>query len=142
MTLRVRTMDANKDMTFGLGGANFLVDSPDAVAQIIGTKLLLWRGQWYVNLGAGVPFTQRILGYRNAPLSAAIINRAILSTPGVTGIENSGFSYDSTTRTLTVQADQIDTIFGGLRGVVAEQTLTPDWFTLDQSALDGGAPLE
>jgi len=70
MTLRVRALDpATGDYQIFRGVASeFLVDSPEAVRQKVQTRLLLFQGEWFADLGAGTPWLQQILGrHASAP---------------------------------------------------------------------------
>ena len=66
-------------MTFGQGGANFLVDSPAAVAQCVVTRLRLWEGEWYLALDEGTPYFQDVLGQYNPGLAAAVVQDRIVN---------------------------------------------------------------
>jgi hypothetical protein len=102
--MRVRAQDANGDYTFGHGSANFFINSPACVAQLIQTNLLLHQGEWFLNLLAGVPWETEVLGYGTASLYDVVIKTAILNTRGVTSIINYSSSFNPTTRKLTVTA--------------------------------------
>lgn len=39
-----------------------LVNSPEAVAQAIKTRFLLWYGQWFLDTTEGTPWIQSVLG--------------------------------------------------------------------------------
>ena len=59
--MRVRAMSLTGDFTFGQGSANFLVNTPEAVAQLAQTRLGLWTGQSFVDLTAGMPWSTEVL---------------------------------------------------------------------------------
>lgn len=109
--MRVRALDANDDMTFGAGAANFLVDSPEAVAQCVLTALKLWQGEWFLDTTAGVPWNTEVLGAGTQSLYDNAIRNAIRSVQGVIGIAKYTSSFDTATRALTVSAT-IDTPYG------------------------------
>jgi len=112
MTLRVRQLSATGDMAFGQGSSNFLINSSATIAQIIGTRLRLWSGEWFLNLKAGVPYLQQILGKPNSVATAEMVLRAqILACPGVSSIQLFSASYDANTRTITINATGVQTIF-------------------------------
>lgn len=121
--MRYRALDANRDMTFGQGVANFLVNSPQAVAQAVLTKLLLLAGEWFLDVNAGTPYSTQVLG--RVPVrgssAAAIRDRVfrerILGTPGVASIVGYGSQYDPVSRDVSVQVT-INTIYG-VTGVLA-----------------------
>jgi hypothetical protein len=62
-----RRLDENHDMSFGRGKQDFLEDSvgnPEAIAQAIKTRLLLFLGEWWMDLYDGLPLWEQILGQR------------------------------------------------------------------------------
>lgn len=87
MTFRVRALDPNGDYSFGLGRSQFLVDSPDAVAQSIRTRLDLKTGDWFLDLDEDTPYSTKILGEGTRELYDQAIRERILSTPGVLQID-------------------------------------------------------
>jgi hypothetical protein len=100
--MRIRQMDANGDMTFGQSSANFLVNTPAAVAQACTTRLGLWTKEWFLDLTAGTPYMTDVLGTGTQALYDAAIQERILGTPGMIGLEAYSSSFDGTTRQLTV----------------------------------------
>lgn len=107
--MRYRALDANGDMTFGHGSANFTVNTPATVAQAISTRLKLDEGEWFLDVTEGLPLNQ-ILGFTRRTRDIAIRTR-ILQTQGVTGIVSYGSQLDSRTRAFTVEAT-VNTIYG------------------------------
>jgi hypothetical protein len=104
-------MSVTGDMTFGQSGANFLVNSAGAVAQLVLTRLRLWTAQWYLDLTDGTPWSTQVLGTGTASLYNAAIRNRILATPGVTGIPSYSATVDPTTRVLTLANTTIQTQF-------------------------------
>lgn len=102
--MRYRTLDANGDYTFGVGGSNFLVDSPDAVAQAIQTRLKLITGEWFLDQTAGTPYYTDILGAGTESTRDIAVQTVILETQGVTGIVDYASYLDPSTRQFTVAA--------------------------------------
>lgn len=107
--MRYRQLDANRDMTFGLGGLNFLTNTPATVAQAILTRLLLITGEWFLDVTEGTDYGGAIVGNHSQAEADAEIRRRILGTQGVTAL----VSYSSTlaNRKLTVAA-LVDTVYG------------------------------
>ena len=60
--MRYRREDDDGDYTFGQGDDTWLVNSPEAVAQAIKTRFLLWYGEWFLDTTAGTPWIQSVLG--------------------------------------------------------------------------------
>ena len=108
--MKYRKLDANGDYTIGTG-ADFLVNSPEAVAQAISTRLKLWQGEWFIDVTDGTPWNQEILGKRNGRNPDAAIRQRILGTQGVTSIESYSSQFDGDTRGLFVTAT-VNTQYG------------------------------
>lgn len=128
--MRYRALDANGDMTFGGSQANFLIDSPQAVAQAVQTSLKLWYGEWYLDQTAGVPYLESVLGFNSQATADSAIKTAILgvtatisstnvpsgTSPGqvvqaVNTIDNYSSSINTETRAYTVSCT-LNTIYG------------------------------
>lgn len=84
--MRYRKLDAGGDMVFGFGQQCFLIDSAEAVAQLISTRLKLATGEWFLDLSEGTPFSTQILGRVPQSIADAAIKARVLGTQGVTGI--------------------------------------------------------
>jgi len=108
--MRYRKLDANGDYT--LGSNAFLVNSPDAVAQAIKTRLALWLGEWFVDVTDGTPWNQKVLGKRLPGRNPdAAIKQRILGTQGVTEITGYSSTFDGNSRTLSIAAT-VNTTYG------------------------------
>ena len=81
--------DYTADYTFGYGLGNFYGGNM-AVAQAIKTKILLFYGEWWENLGLGIPMFQSIIGQTNKnPVNIAaqsLLRKRILEVDEVTSI--------------------------------------------------------
>lgn len=109
----VRRIDENHDMTFGRGIADMARDD-EATAQSVKTRLLLLRGEWFLDTDAGVPYLQQIaIKPANLPLAQAIIKQTILETEGVAELRSFGMTFDRETRRLTIQAT-VTNIYGSV----------------------------
>lgn len=108
--MRNRALSDSGDYQFGKSDAQFLVDSPEAVAQAVRTRLDLHAGDWYLDLLEGTPYSTAILGEGTQALYDQAIQERILGTDGVTGITDYMSARDSA-RKLTVTAT-ISTIYG------------------------------
>jgi hypothetical protein len=100
--MRYRALDADGDYTFGQNGQNFLVNSAQAVRQAIQTTLLLFAGEWFLDLSQGVPWLTEVIGNGTAGLYDQVIQTAILGVEGVSGLNSYSSSLDPKTRALTV----------------------------------------
>lgn len=105
--MRYRQMSSADDYLFGTN-AKFLVDTPEAVAQAVRTRLRLLTGEWFLDDRIGLDKDQ-ILGYGTQPTRDFEVQQRILGTLGVksllayaSSVENRSFKVTAT----------IDTIFG------------------------------
>lgn len=80
-----------------------LISGADAIRQELSIRLKTFKGEWFRNPEVGMPYFQRILG-KNPRASSinGIFREAILSTPGVTGIEDFNAVYNPQTRAFTI----------------------------------------
>lgn len=107
--MRVRQLSPTGDYVFGHGNANFLVNSPEAVAQCIGTRLRLWTREWFLDITEGTPWNTDVLGTGTAGLYDQAIRARILGTPGVNAIV--AYTSAKVGRALNVSAT-VNTIYG------------------------------
>lgn len=113
--ITVRALDGNGDPLNGNGTASFVSDLA-AVRQIISTRLLFLRGEWFESLGTGTPLFQSILGAgsgRHPQAVSLILTQRILGTPYVTGMSNLQTAYDPDKRAFSF-ACLVQTQFGTL----------------------------
>lgn len=106
--MRYREMDANGDYQF-MGFTPFLVDSPEAVAQAVLTRLQLYTKEWFLDSREGLD-KDAILGYGTQGTRDQAIQQRVLGTPGVVRIVSYSSSVDET-RLFNVDM-VLDTIYG------------------------------
>ena len=111
--MRVRAVDKSGDMQFGSNQGNFLRNSPDAVAQIVGSRLSLWLGQWFLDTSQGMPWGTKVLGKYTGDTRDASIQSQVLGTPGVLKIAAYSSSLNRDTRGFSWAAT-IDTLYGSV----------------------------
>lgn len=111
--MRVRALADDGDCRFGRGRLDFLVDSAEAVAQNIKTRLQLFSGEWFLNVDEGTPWLTQILGEGHAMEYAAVLRARILGAPGVREIVSFSDSYDPETRRITVTCE-VSTLYGNV----------------------------
>lgn len=112
--MRYRALDENGDYSFGRGGANYLTNQPEAVAQAVKTRLQLLAGEWFLDLAEGTPYAQGVFGKQTRDNYDFVIRDRILNTEGVTAITEYESALDDDTRQLTVSVT-IDTRYGDAR---------------------------
>lgn len=108
--MRYRALTPDGDYPFGHAGV-YLVDSPQAVAQAISTRLKLWAGEWFLDSEEGTPYMQHILGMGTSATRDIAIKSHILGTQGVKQIISYKSSLDGPTRKFSVEC-LVDTIYG------------------------------
>ena len=89
-----------------------LVDGSLLVRQRLSIALQLFKGEWFLDADAGVPWLQEILekGVAVAVIDA-ILRDKIIATPGVNRILTYSSEIDAATRTVSV-AFTVDTVYG------------------------------
>ncbi|CAN0620561.1 conserved protein of unknown function [Burkholderia multivorans] len=109
--MRYRKLDADGDYVLGGGANDFLVNTPETVAQAVLTRLRLLRGEWFLDTTAGMPWSTEVLGKGTSSTYDAAIRECILGTTGVTEITSYSSTRDPDTRALSVTVT-INTIYG------------------------------
>jgi len=109
--VKYRREDENGDYTFGQGDNTWLINSPEAVAQAVKTRFLLWYGQWFLNTTEGTPWLQSVLGKQNPETYNLAIRRRILETRGVNSIIAFETTLNTSSRRVIFTAT-INTLYG------------------------------
>ena len=100
--MTVNKMDSNGDFVWKGNGNDVLSNNAAAVAQNIQTALALFQGEWFLDTSQGMPWRTQVLGKYTAGVYDTVIKDAILQALGVQSISNYSSSYNSATRSLTV----------------------------------------
>lgn len=109
--MKIRKLSSTGDYTIGGGLASFWVNTPDGVAQFVRQRLLLFLGEWFLDTTDGTDWFGRVLGKYTQGTRDAVIRERILDTPSVNTILTYSSSFNSATRTFTVNAS-LDTVYG------------------------------
>lgn len=121
--MRVRKVDAIGDRVFGGDQLAIWRDVPDAVAQVVESRLNLWQGQWYLDRAEGTPYEQQVLGRRTEGLRDVALRYRILDTPGVVSLKSYGSVLDRQTRGFKVSAQIVTAYSAAYRaGASADPT--------------------
>jgi hypothetical protein len=105
--MRYRKMTPSGDYQFG-AGSSFLVDSPEAVAQAIRTRMALFTTEWFLDKREGLN-RDNILGYGTQTTRDREVQARILGTPGARSLLS--YSSSMSGRAFSVSA-QVDTVYG------------------------------
>lgn len=108
--MKIRKQDANGDYVFGTA-VDFYQNEPAAVAQAAQTRLLLFTGEWFVDVTDGMPWRTDVLGKYTKEAYDTVMKQRVLGTPGVRAVLDYVSSFDGTTRRLTFSFT-LDTIYG------------------------------
>ena len=109
--MKYRALSPTGDFQMGGGLASFYVNSPQAVAQAVVTRLKLFTGEWFLDTTDGTDWFGKVLGKYTQGTRDAVIRERILDTPGVNVILSYSSQFNSATRTFTVNCS-LDTIYG------------------------------
>ncbi len=114
-TITVRRIDPTSwEPAYGNGQGSYISDI-DAVAQIIAQRLKFLEGEWWEDLTIGLPFWQKIAGFKgggnNKQNIDLLIQNQILGTPFVLSVLNVQSSYDPNIRAYTFYGE-VKTQFG------------------------------
>lgn len=110
--MRYRKLSLTGDMQFGSGLKNFLINSPETVAQAVVTTLKLWLGEWYLNLNDGTPYPEGVIGKHSQATADQTLISQIQGVQGVRSLTNWVSTIDPNTRTYTSVGATLDTIYG------------------------------
>lgn len=85
----------------------------DSVVQGIRSRLLLFRGEWFLNANAGMPWFEEVFtdGGQDIRRIESALKAQIIATPGVESILSFDLAFDGATRDLSVSFS-VDTIYG------------------------------
>lgn len=76
---------------FGNNGGSY-ISGVRAIAQAIRTKVLLFYGEWWENIGVGIPMFQSIVGQMNSDAvrtsATLLITKRVQEVPGVLSVDD------------------------------------------------------
>jgi hypothetical protein len=99
--MKYRRLTDDGDYTFGFGNNCFISDT-DAVAQAIGTKMNMFKGDYWADQSEGLPFFQKIAGNSDKNTVDSLLEARILETPGVSSISSISSSIANRKYTATI----------------------------------------
>lgn len=108
--VRTGTGGPPRTLLLGMDGDLAVVDGrlaiatdAQAIAQAIQSRLRFFRGEWFADARAGVPWLQTLLR-KGTPMDVvrSILRAEVLATPGVVGVPELTATVDTRTRMLSV----------------------------------------
>lgn len=88
------------------GGDIQTVSGRMATRQRLEQKLLLWRGEWFLDTDAGFPWLQSVVGQRPTPqVVRSLVFDLVQSDPSVRSVENLVLNQDNVERRLEISFD-------------------------------------
>jgi hypothetical protein len=140
------------DYSWGHGLKDYHRDTPEAVGQAVKTRLLLFQGEWFLDIAAGTPwggFPQnkygqppegQILGRPAVPSRDFALQMRVLDTPGVLSVLDYESDVDTTSRAFIASA-VVNTIYGRLRVNIPSLNPRGSNFGLSYAPLGGDVAL-
>lgn len=110
--MRYRKLSPTGDYVFGNGQLDFLINSPEAVAQAVETYLRLWLGEWFLNLNDGTPWLEGVFGYNSQDEADQTLIQTVLGIQGVQDLTNWKSTVNPVTRAYVSVNATLDTIYG------------------------------
>jgi hypothetical protein len=93
------------------GNLAFVYDA-EAVGQHGRQRLKTFRGEWFLDTTAGVPWLDQLMGKRfNPALGEALVKAELLETDGITGISSFSVSFDNARRNLIIREIEVTTTY-------------------------------
>jgi hypothetical protein len=102
--MRYRKLTEDGDYRFGKSQGDLYKDTPEAPGQAAFTRLVLFAGDWFLDITEGTPWRTEVLGKYTSAAYDPIIKDRLLGTQGVTGISRYASQKAPNTRKLTVEA--------------------------------------
>lgn len=97
---------------FFKGNELAIVTGAEAVGQHARQRVMTFRGEWFLDTTAGVPWLAQIMGAKYDPaLSEAVVKAEILDTDGVVEITSFAVGFDRTVRRLNIRDVEVLSIY-------------------------------
>lgn len=116
MTILSPSIKPHNDLHLDAAGNLVMVQDAYAIGQHIRQRLMFWKGEWFLDLDAGVDWKNEVFARRpeQKDFADAVIKREIATTPGVVSIDEYVSRYDRATRGLIVDRVRADTDAGAV----------------------------
>jgi hypothetical protein len=120
--MRVRQLSSTGDFTFGNGLLNFYIDTPQTVAQVVQTSLLLFLGEWYLDQTVGMPWLEGVIGKHNQATADVTVQDFILGVQGVVDISEYASIDSQDVRSYAAECT-LDTLYGPTTLEISNESL-------------------
>ena len=140
-----------RQMIFDASGVSVL-DNLESLRQRVLGAVRLFRGEWFLDTSAGIPYITEFASARPDPVAIAVlVNRAIVRIDGIAAVTDVELAWDPATRRLgyasmihteSGELLPIDSILFGGNPPVAQAAPVGNYWTLDDSGAWWSAELE
>ena len=104
MTLDILLDPITHDLDITAFDLKTTVDDVGAIVQRLKVKLLLFKGEWFLDLNAGIPYYEQIFVSSNFKDDAdTVFKLAIVNTEGITSVRSFSSTFDNTTRLFSIK---------------------------------------
>lgn len=100
---------------------DFYRDVPEAPGQAAQTRLLLWLGEWFLDIDEGTAYIQGVLGKHSKDLADSTIRDRVLGTQGIVNIESYESAVNPDTRRMLASMT-VNTIYGPTQVQIENRT--------------------
>jgi hypothetical protein len=122
MSITVRKLSTTGDFSFGNSALDLISNTPQAVAQVVQTSLLLWLGEWYLDNSLGMPWIEGVLGKHSQSTADITVQDYILNVQDVESISDFTSTNDQDLRLYTGEVT-INTAYGETAVQIANSSL-------------------
>jgi len=79
------------------------IDEPSSTRQRLEQKFRLWRGEWFLNVNAGFPWMQDVLGQKPRPeVLRSLAYDLVVNDPGVRSVDDLTTGFENVDRQLRI----------------------------------------
>lgn len=131
-------LDDNDDLVIVDGDLAFS-SGVQGVAQACRIAISMFQGEWFLNLDAGIPYWQSILGHKPAlaiPAATLAFRDALQEVPGVQAVTVCDVNYNGKTRVAKVRW-AVKTVFGDTPVDTITQRLAGNGSALSAGGISG-----
>ena len=102
----------SNDLHLDEGGSLAVVTDASTVAQHVRQRLMTYRGEWFLDTTAGVPWLTDLMGKAYDPaLAEAVLKAEVLATDGVAAIESFSIGFRGDVRELSIRDVTVRTMY-------------------------------